>query len=263
MKMPLLNRVNRPSCLLLLVAWLPSTLAWGGPISAETHWKDPAEVRLEVDFPGDGYHARWQLFRCGCGDLLIRSELNVPGEIVHGDILLVANRAVLTRGYEAEAAGMVSLDAPALMLQLALRLLERVEPAGPAAITAAREVALEDKINPLNLDSGEVAGGFPAPWQVSGRIEPVAGAGGDSGRRFDLLFSFSTGAVAAVAGEEKSALRLSGIAEYASREFPLEAATDLSDWTLSWRDSTDKAAAGSGAISTLAALRERLRTVRP
>lgn len=263
MKMPLLNRVNGPHCLLLLLAWLPSALAWGGAIGPETHWKDPAEVHLEVDFPGDGYHARWQLFRCVCGDLLVRSELNVPGEIVHGDILLVANRAVLTRGYEAEAAELVSLDAPALMLQLALRLLERVEPAGPAAITAPRDVAVEDKINPVNLDSGAVAGGFPAPWQVSGRIEPVAGAEGDSARRFDLLFSFSTGAVAAAAGAEKSALRLSGTADYAAREFPLEDATDLSDWTLSWRDSEDKAAAGSAAISTLAALRERLRTVRP
>ena len=105
-------------------------------LPAETRWADPSSVQLNIEFPGDGYHASWELFRCGCGDLLVRAELNVPGEVETGDLLFVEGQAVLTRGfgkYKAEAAS--SLDAAALMMQLALRLLERSEPGGPARIS--------------------------------------------------------------------------------------------------------------------------------
>ena len=37
--------------------------------------------------------------------------------------------------YEKEAEELISYDAPALMMQLGLRLLERSEPAGPSAVT--------------------------------------------------------------------------------------------------------------------------------
>ena len=237
----------------VLVAAAPAPAADAAPLAPEVQWKDPSEVRLEVDFPGEGYHASWQLFRCTCGDLLVRSELNVPGEQVHGDVLLVANRAVLIRGYEPEAAEQISIDAPALMMQLALRLLERAEPAGPAAISGPRDIAVQDDANPILLDSGDVVGGFPAPWRVVGSIAPV----GDSERRFDLRFSFSTGA----GSESEGAMRLTGVADYRAKPFPLTADTDLTGWTTSWRNEQDSAGMAGEEITTLGALRERLRAI--
>ena len=112
----------QPGWLLVFMLAISTTLQ--AELPAETRWADPSNVQLDVEFPGDGYHATWELFRCDCGDLLVHAELNVPGEVETGDLLLVQRKAVLTRGfgkYKAEAAG--SLDAAALMMQLALRLL--------------------------------------------------------------------------------------------------------------------------------------------
>ena len=229
------------------------TTVMAAPLTAEVQWKDPSSVDLEVDFPGDGYHASWQLYRCTCGDLLIRSELVEPGGVTQGDILLVSNRAVLLRGYGPKAAEEISFDAPALMMQLALRLLERAEPAGPSAISDRRQVNVEDKINFINLDTGVVAGGFPAPWNVKGSIWPQA----ETQRRFDLVFNFTTGASAGV-DQQQSQMRLAGVAEYAAGEFPLGADTDIEGWDLSWRDEKDAAAQKAGKAKTLGQLRQLL-----
>jgi hypothetical protein len=219
-----------------------------------TPWKDPSSVRLEVDFPGNDYHASWELFRCACGDLLVLSELSEPGEVVRGEMVLVANRAVLMRGYDPEHAQQISFDAPGLMMQLALRLLERSAPAGPAPIDKKTDVAVEDKVNFINLDTGAAAGTFPAPWSVKGSIWPQ----NDTERRFDLLFRF---VVADPAGGEARAgeMRLSGNAQYAPGEFPVAADSELSGWDLSWRDENDAAAAPAAELATLEQLRALLR----
>ena len=222
-------------------------------LSDTVTWKGPSSVRLEVDFPGDGYHASWQLFRCRCGDLLIRSELNVPGEVVNGDILLVANRAVLVRGYGPEAAEQISVDAPSLMMQLALVLLERTAPEGPASITERKKVHVEDKINYINLDTDAAVGGFPAPWEVKGSIWPHS----ETERRFDLEFKFNA-AGAAGGADQEGKMRLQGVADYAAAEFPLGDDLALADWDISWRDENDAAASGIETVKTLGQLRELL-----
>jgi hypothetical protein len=228
--------------------------AWAEPLATDVQWKDPSSVDLKVDFPGEGYNASWQLFRCACGDLLIRSELAVPGEVVHGDILLVDNRAVLTRGFGPGSAELVSIDAPALMMQLALRLLERAQAKGPSAVDQRQEVAVEDTINFIHLESGGAVGGFPAPWSVKGSIWPQ----GDSQRRFDLLFKFNAGG-AAGSPDQAGEIGLSGVAEYAAGEFPLATDMDTSGWELSWREENDAAAARAGSIINLADLRQLLK----
>ena len=205
-------KLGHQAILLILLSFSAHLLA--EPLTSETQWKDPSWVQLEIDFPGNGYHASWHLSRCDCGDLLIRSELNVPGEVTHGELLLVAQRVVLKRGFGPEQAEQISFEAPALMMQLALRLLERSEPAGPSAITEAREVDVKDEINYINLDTGVAEGGFPAPWRVEGKIWPQA----ESQRRFDLLFTFNAAGIdSAEAAESK--MRIAGISEYAVTTF--------------------------------------------
>lgn len=223
-------------------------------LDPSVQWKDPTSVRLEVDFPGNGYHASWQLFRCSCGDLLIRSELSEPGEVAQGDILLVSNRAVLSAGYDENAEELISYDAPALMMQLALRLLERSEPKGPAAVTKKQKAEVSDDINYINLDTGTAAGGFPAPWSVKGSLSAV----GDTRRKFDLKFIFNTGGLAG--GEEQQGeMRLTGVAEFAASDFPIKNEMSLQGWLLTWRDAKDPASQASGGLKTLGELRELLK----
>ena len=238
----------RSDLLLIFMMIIPATL-WA-QLPAETRWADPSSVQLNVEFPGDGYHATWDLFRCDCGDLLVHAELNVPGEVETGDLLLVQGKAVLTRGfgkYKAEAAA--SLDASALMMQLALRLLERSEPAGPSKITGPFEVDLLDEINHIHLDTGSAEGGFRAPWSIAGNIS----AEGETRRRFDLRFTFSAGAPGEV---QQVSMRLHGLAEYAETDFPVPGSSMIGDWDLAWRNEND---AVPGTAETLDELRALIR----
>ena len=233
--------------LLLAYMWLiPASLI--ADLPAETRWADPSSVQLNIEFPGDGYHASWELFRCGCGDLLVRAELNVPGEVETGDLLFVEGQAVLTRGfgkYKAEAAS--SLDAAALMMQLALRLLERSEPGGPARISEPLRVDLLDEINHIHLDTGAAEGGFQAPWSIAGEITAVSA----TQRKFDLEFTFSAGAPGEV---QQAVMRLSGLAEYAETDFPVPGSSDITQWDLSWRDENNAVPAKAETLDQLRAL---------
>ena len=218
-------------------------------LSPETRWADPSSVRLDVDFPGNGYHANWVMFRCQCGDLLIRWQLNVPGETEKGETLLVNGRVVLSRGFgERQEELGASLDAPALMMQTALLLLERSVPEGPSAVTGLTVVGIEDEINPIHVDSGTAAGSYMAPWLVQGTIRPSS----ETRRKFDLDFTFSTG----IPGEELVGnMRLSGLAEYGDGEFPQPPSTSLEGWQFFWIDDADPAAKGAAELTTLAELR--------
>lgn len=212
-------------------------------------WSDVSALRLDVEFPGDGYHASWLLNRCACGDLLIESELNLPGEVEKGELLLVGQRVVLERGFKSEELEMeTSWDAPALMMQLAVYLLQRSIPGGPASVTQNTVVSIEEDSKAITLDSGNAVGGFPAPWSVTAMAEPYQ----ETHRRFDLQFSFS------VPGQSQMAeMRLKGVGDYAKRDFPLEADMPLGDWKLSWRRDDDPAR-GQGQAETLAELRALL-----
>ena len=217
-----------------------------GAIQAGTAWSGVSAVRLDVEFPGNGYHAKWLLNRCDCGDLLIESELSLPGDTEKGELLLVGRRAVLERGFKSEELqSEMSWDAPALMLQLASYLLQRSVPEGPAAVVQRTVVSIQEKKNPISLDSGNAVGGFPAPWAVSTTVEPVQ----ETHRRFNLEFSFS---VPDTPGMQE--MRLKGVGDYQKRKFPLPEDMPLNDWKLSWRNPDDPARARAD-VSTLAQLR--------
>lgn len=241
--------------LLAIVCSAPGArLAPAQSTAGDLQWKDSSAVQLRCEFPGQGYRASWQVFRCSCGDLLIRSELNEPGDAVEGDIVLVGSRAVLTRGFGEQAAALVSVDAPALMMQLALRLLERAEPRGPTAVTERREIAVEERHEPISLDSGSAAGGFPAPWSVTGALWPA----GERVWRFDLKFAFNAAGTAGTP-EQQGVLELAGTADYRGRDFPLGGDLALDGWSLGWRDPEDPLAAQADRPATLDDLRRQVR----
>lgn len=223
-------------------------------IAPDVTWRDVTAVRLDVEFPGDGYHAKWLLHRCDCGDLLIESELDIPGDLERGELLLVEQRAVLERGFRAEELqSQMSWDAPALMLQLTGYLLERSFPKGPASVTEKMQVTVGDEIEGIALDSGNAVGGFPAPWSVDASAEPVQG----TKRRFDLEFRF-----AIPNSGETATMKLNGIGDYAERDFPLEEDMPIEGWILTWRNENDPASSARN-IRSLADLRAVIASTPP
>ena len=235
--------------IVLIMAFIPH-LANGqdaeGGLDRSVAWNDVTSVRLDVTFPGDGYNARWLLHRCLCGDLLIESELHLPGDTEKGELLLVGQRAVLERGFRSkELESQMSWDAPALMMQLTAYLLHRAVPAGPGAVTERVMVKVDEPEQPISLDSGNAVGGFPAPWTVKAVAEPHD----LTHRRFDLKFDFSVPGQA-----EMAQMRLKGIGNYERKDFPLQDDMSLDGWHLSWRSENDPASFEE-SIETLADLR--------
>lgn len=245
----------RFSCFLfvLLIAPLSSVAQEADSVGIDpgAAWSDVSAVRLDVEFPGDGYHASWLLHRCTCGDLLIESELNLPGEVEKGELLLVGQRAVLERGFKSkELETQMSWDAPALMMQLAAYLLQRTSPDGPASVVQRTVVSFTEEREGIVLDSGNAVGGFPAPWAVTAMVEPFQ----ESHRRFDLQFSF------AVPGQaEMAEMRLKGVGDYAIKDFPLANDMPLDDWHLTWRDEQDPART-AGEAESLEGLRSLIKS---
>jgi hypothetical protein len=251
-----MNR-GRTAGVLLAAALLFIAASAAAEITAGTRWADPSRVDLSVEFPGEGYHANWELFRCDCGDLLVHSELSAPDAVDRGETLLLQGRAVLSRGFgeHQEELGS-SLDAPALMMQLALRLLERSVPGGPARVTEPADVDVVDEINQIHLESYSAVGGFHAPWSVQGSIAPA----GPDQRRFDLRFAFSVGAGS---DAQQGAMRLKGVADFAGGDFPLPGSGSLDGWALTWRDAQDPARAAATGAQTLDELRAAIRENKP
>ena len=237
----------------ILLSLLLAPLTALAQIAPETRWADPSHVILDMTFPGDGYHANWELFRCSCGDLLVHSDLAIPGETEKGETLMVARRAVLSRGYGVyqEEAGS-SMDAPALMMQLTLRLLERAEPGGPSKVEEEVSVDVTEEIMNIMLDTGTAVGGFQAPWSVKGKLAPA----GDEKRRFDLDFTFT---VRDDDGELEVTMHLKGMADFAKTPFPVAPTEPLENWTLTWRDDKDPLIAHMAGIKTLVDLRSLIK----
>ena len=241
------------SAFVLLVAASPIR----ADLPPQTRWADPSSVLLDIEFPGNGYHATWEMHRCACGDLLIRSELSVPGVVEKGETLLVGGRAVLSRGFgegDEELLG-ASMEAPALMMQLVLTLLERIAPRGPSDSYNGQAFSHLEELNPIYLDSGGAEGTFFAPWKVTATVQEKS----PTERAFDMTYQFSTGNP----GEELIAsMRLWGTAEYAARPFPVPDEEALAGWTLDWRNEADPVSQSTDEITTLAELRAALKSAR-
>jgi len=245
-----MRRVRLVFSALLALAVLPAL----AEIAPEIRWSDPSKVSLDVVFPGDGYHATWDLYRCDCGDLLVHSELSESANVEKGETLLVEGRAILYRGFpQHEAEYGASLDAPALMMQLAAQLLERLEPGGPSKVTGQVEREMTEREQHISLDTGTAVGTFQAPWKAAGMLAPAE----DDKRRFDIRFDFS---VVTGLGAQQASMRLKGKADYARAEFPVPATEPLERWNLAWRDSEDPAKEKAADLENLQQLRELLST---
>ncbi len=201
----------------------------GTALTAGTAWSQPFLTRLDITFAGGSFHARWDISRCDCGDLYIRAEETLPQEIRHGEQLLLDNTALLVRGYDGhEGALSALLDSPALMMQLLFVLLQKAAPAGPPAVHATLNTDISEASVPIELDSGSAFGFFPAPWSLSGSIEP-----GTAGRfRYELKFEFSYRAEINVSSRER--ILLSGFVDYTAQPFPVAGSELLDEWSLEW-----------------------------
>jgi hypothetical protein len=219
-------------------------------IAPGTHWTQPYFTRLDVAFPDGEFHARWEIDRCACGDVVIRSEETLPEEITTGEQLLVGGRVLLQRGYA--DGGPAMLDSPMLMLQLLFVLLHKAEPSGPAVVDTSIPVSEYDEISPISLDTGMAHGAFPAPWALKGELRRIE----DGSHRFNLEFEFEAQKGAS------STMHLSGELDFQPRPFPHPDEMKLEGWSVHLIQDGDAKNFTGQNPQTLAELREAIRKAR-
>jgi len=210
--------------LVLFAAGLQTATA---QVDRNTLWRDAVVTDLNVDFTGTGFHARWQYYRCPCGDMLLKVEQDAPDGILTGELLLVDGQILLSRGFEGQGTDITPLmQAPVLMLQLANALLNRSEPKGPFAVGTKRDWDVEEPKMDFNLNTGFATGRFAAPWSVKG-----SGWKADSGhRRFELSFEFANPLPGKP--DETGSISFSGNLDFRKQGFPYPESTVLDGWKI-------------------------------
>lgn len=249
-----MNRYQSPlkiyllASLVLLVSGVQTAFA---QIEKDTLWRDAVVTKLDVDF-GSGFHARWQFHRCDCGDLQVMVEQVAPDGTLTGELLMVDGQALLARGFEQQGADIEPLiQAPSLMLQLAIAMLNRSEPAGPAAVTGKQRFKVNEKHKHLNLDTGLATGSFAAPWSIKGegwRVDP-------DHVRFEMELDFTV----SPPGEKRESGKIvfSGDLDFNQQAFPYSDDTDLEGWRVQWISLDESSSVTAEKGTTLKSLRDK------
>jgi len=233
----------------LLVTGLQTASA---QVEKGTLWRDAVITKLDVDFGGTGFHARWDFHRCHCGDLLVQVEQIAPDGVLTGELLMVDGQVLLSRGFKQQGADIEPLiQAPSLMLQLVYELLNRSEPKGPHAVGRKQVLDETEKKQDFKLNTGLATGVFAAPWEIKGSAWKT-----ESGhRRFELFFQFSN----PVPGkpEETDSITFSGNLDFSKQDFPYPETISLEGWRVQWISLNDRESKPTAEGLTLKELRQK------
>lgn len=217
-----------------------------------TLWRDAVITKLDVDFGGTGFHARWVFHHCQCGDLLVQVEQIAPDGVLTGELLMVDGQVLLSRGFKQQGEDIEPLiQAPSLMLQLVYELLNRSQPKGPYAVAKKQAWDETEKKKDFKLNNGLATGAFAAPWGIKG-----SGWKTESGhRRFELFFQFSN----PMPGnpEETDSITFSGDLDFHKQGFPYPESTSLGDWRVQWLSLNERESKQATEGLTLKQLRQQ------
>ena len=249
------NRRLLSSCTLVAVMmWAAGIQLAQAQVNPGTLWRNAVISELDVGFGNTGFHARWRVQRCDCGDLYAQVEQVAPDGVLTGDLLMVSGQVLLAKGFDGQDDDIEPLiQAPSLMLQMVFELLNRSQPEGPATVTDKQSWDTTEENQDFKLNTGLATGIFPAPWKVSGSGWKTA----NDHRRFELVFQFSNpqpGDLGAV-----DFITFSGDLDFQKQPFPYTESTDLGGWKVQWLSLNDLESESAPAGLTLKTLRQEIK----
>lgn len=99
-------------------------------------------------------------------------SITISPDSQQGEILVVAEKAMLTRSFEIEKGyELYALDGATLLYRLALGLLERIFPEGPMDISERRQINFAEQSEAIYVSTTSAFINFYAPWSVKGHVE--------------------------------------------------------------------------------------------
>lgn len=137
---------------------------------ADSPWYDAN--RLAVHFTSTDGKADW-LFEIASGsEYRITLDENFGGEPVAGAIMVLGGKIMITKGLELELGGETdSLDAPALVQQLTLKLLQHAFPQGRGQVLGVENFRMTRQHLYLTAATSRASAEFSPPWTVTGTID--------------------------------------------------------------------------------------------
>ena len=137
---------------------------------AESPWYDAN--RLTVHFESADGEADW-LFELSSGsEYRITLDEKLGGEPVAGIIMVVGGQVMISKGLELELGSETdSLDAPALVQQLTLKLLQHVFPQGRGQVRGVENFRVRREHLYLTAATSRASAEFAPPWTVTGNID--------------------------------------------------------------------------------------------
>lgn len=170
---------------------------------APTGWSDFTAVALEAAYGAPSHAAKWRgEFDHKTMDLAIHVDVKGPDGAVKGIAAMVGGRVMVTKGMDLPAGYEIDvLDAPVLSMRLAMIVLGRVFPEGPAAVRGKRRIDRTDKVG-IQFATPSAGGYIPAPWKAKGTAEKLR----SGAVAFDITLTFPAGKEAS-AGTQAARLK--------------------------------------------------------
>lgn len=145
-------------------------------------WREP--TRLDLTYKHAQGAMRWRMTFAGDG--MRRIELlDVATGAPNGELILVDGRTLLTRAVNTARNDVLEIvDDAMLSQQIATALLQQALPTGPAGVSAARKINVEDSGEPISAETSHTSRIFYPPWTVRGSARRI-----DADRvEFDMAF---------------------------------------------------------------------------
>lgn len=128
--------------------------------------------RLAVHFESTDGKADW-LFEMASGrEFRITLDEAFGDEPVRGIVMVLGGRIMITKDLELEPGGETdSLDTPALVQQLTLKLLQHIYPRGPGQVLGIENFRVRREHLYLSAATSRASAEFAPPWSVSGTVD--------------------------------------------------------------------------------------------
>jgi hypothetical protein len=215
-------------------------------------WYEAGHLLLAVFEPAVGFSGSWQFDRASNGDIRIVKEEQRMATNVSGSVMMICgDAAMLTKGLTpTKGSEQREIDGPVLLLQLALRLLERGAPQGPHGVTRETVLAAREANDSIRVRRGTTAASeFLAPWRLQGKAAPLAA----DKIRFEMRFAYSTLA----ARDRQFEMELEGLWQKESRVALFENDMSIDGWQVYRVDAAAKKIAGSLLVEQIAVRQPR------
>lgn len=142
--------------------------------ASDSLWYRATAVTLSVTDLMSGHRSQLKFVIRDDLNIAIEGESAKNGETIHGKVMLIGGRFLLTKGVDSkEGEAIDALDGCLLPYQLLATALSQAYPDGPDSIQGSKSVDIKEELRGIRIATQSAEGYYPPPWSLSGSTERV------------------------------------------------------------------------------------------